>query len=205
MVGMSLTCFPFEVSPARAQHKIRRGAGKARDYIGRPPPQQAAVPFPTDVHRGELPLTSTEVPAVVLDTNVVLDWLVFAEPTVAALAAAALSRRLRWLTTAAMRDELAHVLNRGLAARRGCDGAAALARWDALALIRAPAPPAHRLVCSDRDDQKFIDLAIDARARWLVTRDKAVLKQARRAQALGLSIVTPERWSHKKGGPQAAP
>jgi predicted nucleic acid-binding protein len=162
------------------------------------------MPFPADAAWDGLKLAS-EVPGAVLDTNVVLDWLVFAEPTVAALAAAAISQRLRWLATSAMRDELAHVLDRGLAARCGCDTAAMLARWDAHALTREPAPPALGLVCTDRDDQKFIDLAVGARARWLVTRDKAVLKLARRAHALGLSIVTPERWQNEKGGPQAAP
>ena len=51
---------------------------------------------------------------------------------------------------------------------------------------------ATRMRCTDPDDQKFIDLALGHRARWLVTRDRAVLKLARRARTLGLNIVTPE-------------
>ncbi|WP_369293093.1 PIN domain-containing protein [Klebsiella variicola] len=51
------------------------------------------------------------------------------------------------------------------------------------------------MVCRDQDDQKFIDLALDARARWLVSRDKAVLALAKRARARQLLIVTPERWT----------
>jgi predicted nucleic acid-binding protein len=61
---------------------------------------------------GEFPLTS-ERPSVVLDTNVVLDWLLFNDPSVAKLAAAVVGGRVRWLATAAMRDELTHVLGRG--------------------------------------------------------------------------------------------
>ncbi|MGI4857360.1 MAG: PIN domain-containing protein, partial [Janthinobacterium lividum] len=34
--------------------------------------------------------------------------------------------------------------------------------------------------CSDRDDQKFLELAARSGAHWLVTKDKALLKLARR-------------------------
>ncbi len=48
--------------------------------------------------------------------------------------------------------------------------------------------------CSDRDDQKFLELARDATAQILVTRDKALLKLARRRQLAGLfRILTPDR------------
>jgi predicted nucleic acid-binding protein len=59
--------------------------------------------------------------------------------------------------------------------------------------LREP-PPVHTLRCTDVDDQKFIDLAIATSARWLVTRDRALLKRARRAAPLGLSIATPVQW-----------
>jgi predicted nucleic acid-binding protein len=147
----------------------------------------------TETHRGELPLTSA--PAVVLDTNVVLDWMLFAELSVGALVNALRARQVRWLATASMRDELAHVLGRGLARGRQVDSATLLAGWDACAQTRPDPPGQHRLRCTDPDDQMFIDLALSAGARWLVSRDRAVLKLARRAAALGLSIVTPQRWS----------
>jgi len=51
------------------------------------------------------------------------------------------------------------------------------------------------LRCSDGDDQKFIDLAVASGAIWLISRDRAVLRLARRASAFGLAIVTPERWA----------
>jgi predicted nucleic acid-binding protein len=52
----------------------------------------------------------------------------------------------------------------------------------------------HRLRCTDPDDQMFVDLALEAGARWLVSRDRAVLRLARPALPLGLAIVAPERW-----------
>ena len=62
--------------------------------------------------------------------------------------------------------------------------------WDRLAtpVERVFAAP---FACSDRDDQKFLDLAYTARADWLVTRDKALLKLARRARRDGLKILAP--------------
>jgi predicted nucleic acid-binding protein len=140
----------------------------------------------------ELPLTS--VPdAVVLDTNVVLDWLLFRDPAVAALGRAVTTGRIRWLATASMRGELCTVLDRGLAAAHEADAENIVRQWDALVQLQLPAPP-HALRCSDADDQKFFDLAVACSARWLVTRDRALLKLARRAAPLGLSIVTPARW-----------
>jgi hypothetical protein len=47
--------------------------------------------------------------------------------------------------------------------------------------------------CADRDDQKFLELARDSGADWLVTADKALLKLARRDRLRGLfRILTPE-------------
>lgn len=143
---------------------------------------------------GELPLTS-ERPGVVLDTNVVLDWLLFSDPSVAKLAAAVVGGRVRWLATTAMRDELSHVLDRGLAATHGADPAALLATWGRHCTEHPPGPlAAAHLRCTDTDDQKFIDLALASGARWLISRDRAVLKVRRRAARHGLTITPPDRW-----------
>ena len=48
--------------------------------------------------------------------------------------------------------------------------------------------------CSDRDDQKFLELARDCAAQALVTSDKALLKLARRKQLAGrFRIMRPEQ------------
>ena len=152
------------------------------------------MPKDDDAALGELPLTSA-LPGVVLDTNVVLDWLLFGEPSVAELAAAVVGGRVRWLATAAMRDEMAHVLGRGLAAAHGADPASLVAAWDHHCAEHPPAPQAAtHLRCTDTDDQKFIDLALASGARWLISRDRAVLKLRRRAATHGLTIAPPAQW-----------
>ena len=52
-----------------------------------------------------------------------------------------------------------------------------------------------RLRCSDPDDQCFIDLAVARRTPWLVTRDHALRRLARRAGAFGVAVLTPEAWA----------
>ncbi|MDP3820409.1 MAG: PIN domain-containing protein [Burkholderiales bacterium] len=134
----------------------------------------------------------------VLDTNVVLDWLLFANPQCAPLQQALTSAALRWVATAEMRDELTHVLRRGHLDRWQADLAQLGSQWDKYC-VEVPVPPpanhATRLRCTDVDDQKFIDLALACGARWLLSRDRAVLKLARKAQARGLTIQTPGAWA----------
>lgn len=134
---------------------------------------------------------------VVLDTNVVLDWLVFRNPACTMLAAALVAGELRWLATAAMRDELAHVLARGHLDAWSPDSAFVWTHWDRHCTewpTPASSGPPGRLRCSDSDDQKFIDLAVAVHARWLLTRDRAVLKLARRLRDHGVETLPPDRW-----------
>jgi putative PIN family toxin of toxin-antitoxin system len=135
-------------------------------------------------------------PAVVLDTNVVLDWLVFRNPQCAPLVQAIETGQLRWLVTEAMRDELAHVLGRGVVDAWQPDQPALWESWRRLSeSVREPVlGESLRLRCTDPDDQKFVDLAM-ASAQWLISRDRAVLKLSRRAQRLGVRVLVPERWS----------
>lgn len=134
---------------------------------------------------------------VVLDTNVVLDWLFFEDPACRTLAGAIESGSLHWIVTDALDDEMRHVLARPpFEARPGAAGRvqAAWQRW-AVALPHPPAlGPARRLVCSDPADQKFIDLAVAAGAAWLLSRDRALLKLARRARPLGVDVLSPREW-----------
>lgn len=136
-------------------------------------------------------------PMIVLDTNVVLDWMVFKNPSVRGIASEVCARTLIWIASAEMKSELEHVMNRGLGARWPEESARLWADWEAHATDRAlplSRPPATWPRCTDADDQKFIDLALAHQARWLITRDRAVLKTAKRCRPLGLEIMTPEQW-----------
>jgi uncharacterized protein len=137
----------------------------------------------------------TPVPLIVLDTNVVLDWLLFSDPGVQALVTAIEQGRLRWIATAAMRGEFEHVLGRGLAAARGADPARFALVWRQHCTEHPAAPLADaRLRCTDTDDQKFLDLALASNARWLISRDRAVLKLRREAARHALTILKPLDW-----------
>lgn len=132
-----------------------------------------------------------------LDTNVVLDWLVFRDPSSHAISSAIRSSRVRWIATAAMREECEHVLTLGKLAAWQADRASVLGDWDRWATSVQP-PAFHRppgLRCTDPDDQKFIDLAIQASADALLSRDRAVLKLAARARRCGLLIQPPSAWA----------
>lgn len=132
---------------------------------------------------------------LVLDTNVVLDLLLFADPSTEALQAALESGRCRCLSTPAMRDELARVLAyRALAApmaARGVQAQEVLARFDRTVTLQ-PLAPASPVRCSDPDDQGFVDLAVAHRA-MLLSKDKAVLRLRRRLVPLAVAVCAEFR------------
>ncbi len=136
-------------------------------------------------------------PGLVLDTNVVLDWLLFRDARIAAIAEAIRAGRVQWWATAALREECSEVLARGLGAAYPPDLAAIRNAWDQHAWMH-PSPPPRPLSascrCTDADDQKFIDFALHSGARWLLSHDKAVLRLAAQARRLGLLILPPHRW-----------
>jgi predicted nucleic acid-binding protein len=139
-------------------------------------------------------------PLVVLDTNVVLDWLVFGDADVAALRAAIACGAVQWSATAAMRAEAEQVLARQPFEAWQPDLPTVWHTWDRHCLQVAVPPPASatvaaRLHCTDPDDQKFIDLAVACGARWLLTRDRAVLELASRLREHGVEVATPRHWS----------
>jgi len=128
---------------------------------------------------------------IVLDTNIVLDLLVFDDPATPPLKDALDSRRLQWIATPAMREELVRVLAYPHIAARlahyqlGAD--AVLAAFDQQVQIVETAPRVS-CVCKDPDDQKFIDLAVAHRA-LLLSKDHAVLRLKRRLLPLGVSAA----------------
>jgi putative PIN family toxin of toxin-antitoxin system len=134
--------------------------------------------------------------SIVIDTNVCLDLFVFEDPRWAPLLDALTSGRLKAVTRADCRDEYRFVLNYQHLPLDETTRPRAEERFDALIAVVAPDSRAVRLpVCTDRDDQKFLEIARDAGATILITKDKALLKLARRtARDHPFRIMTPDAW-----------
>ncbi len=139
-------------------------------------------------------------PLVVLDTNVLLALWLFRDPVVEGLRLALATGDLRACRSAATDGEFAEVLRRpalfDIAPERR---ERIMATWQAVATCHAETTPAP-WTCRDPLDQKFLDLAVSAGASWLVTRDRDLLKLARKARRAGLVIVAPERWALIEAG-----
>jgi putative PIN family toxin of toxin-antitoxin system len=126
----------------------------------------------------------------VLDTNIVLDLWVFDDLASAPLRESLQDGETQWLATAAMREELARVLDyphiaRRLAAR-ALTSQAVLEHFDRHAQLQPEAPKAP-YTCKDADDQKFIDLAVQHGAA-LHSKDAQVLCMKNRLARCGVAL-----------------
>ena len=137
---------------------------------------------------------------IVLDTNVCLDLFVFDDLRCAGLRDALLREEVIAITDDACRGEWLRVLAYPQLQLDEAARAMAAQRFDAVmrhcaqdaATGETPAAPR----CRDPDDQKFLDLALKARARWLLSRDDHLLALARRMKRDGrFDIVTPQAWT----------
>lgn len=137
------------------------------------------------------------VPRLVLDTNVCLDLFVFRDPRWAILLNALETGRLSAVTRADCKMEWQIVLRYPHLGLDDAAQAACHAAFEALITCH-DFPSAYGIQlprCSDRDDQKFLELARDAKASILLTKDKALLKLARKTQQAGLfRIMLPQTW-----------
>lgn len=135
------------------------------------------------------------VKRVVLDTNVLLSLYVFADSRFAPLRAKIESGDWLPLTREDCLAEFRRVLGYPIFDLTEARQEEVFSGY--LAKVNRPAPRPGLATplpnCSDRDDQKFLELARDGQATWLVTSDKALLKLARRDRLRGLfRILTPE-------------
>jgi putative PIN family toxin of toxin-antitoxin system len=133
---------------------------------------------------------------VVLDTNVLVSLYVFADSRFAPLRARIESGEWQAITNEPCFNEFRRVLGYPMFALSAEQQQDALAAYSA-SVMRSVNSPQTAIVslprCKDRDDQKFLELARDCGADWLVTADKALLRLARRDRLRGLfHILTPE-------------
>ncbi|MBK6386825.1 MAG: putative toxin-antitoxin system toxin component, PIN family [Rhodoferax sp.] len=131
-------------------------------------------------------MTPLSWPAVVIDTNILLDAFIFNDPAAQPLKQALASGQLRWLATQPMRDELQRVLGYKQIIPRlafyQLSPADVMAQFDQYAQL-VPVAPKATVTCRDADDQKFIDLAVAHKA-MLLSKDNAVLCMSKRLLAL---------------------
>ena len=127
-----------------------------------------------------------------LDTNIVLDLLLFKDPATQPLKQALASNKIQWLTTQVMRDELQRVLSYPKIMARlavtELDAPSVLQQFDTRARLVEVAPKAS-VTCRDPDDQKFIDLAVQHQA-MLLSKDRAVLCMKKRLLTLSVRAQT---------------
>lgn len=138
---------------------------------------------------------------IVLDTNVCLDLFVFRDPRWSKLHAALKNGFVEAVTRDDCRMEWLIVLDYPHLPLDSDSKLQSATEYDALIVCLPHQEPTSQAVpslprCSDADDQKFLELARDARAEILITKDKALLKLARKNARAGMfKIMSPEAWT----------
>ncbi len=143
---------------------------------------------------------------LVLDTNVWLDWLVFADAGVRSIQDVVARGAAHICISAPCLTELKRVLGYPLSGR-ALDisaQATALAQCQALthAVEKCAEPHAIETLprCYDPDDQMFLELARDCRADALITKDRDLLALAtRKVMPLPFRILTPREFARRTG------
>lgn len=140
-------------------------------------------------------------PRIVLDTNVCLDVFFFRDPLCSHLWAALQRGAVQAVTRDDCREEWLRVLHYPQLPIDEAMRPALAQTFDAWVQLLPPGqlPPiddARLPRCADPDDQKFLQLALASGARWLLSKDKELLKLDRRTRATGLfAIRLPQLWS----------
>lgn len=132
---------------------------------------------------------------IILDTNVCLDLFVFHDARCHELKKMLETGVAHAVTREDCRNEWIRVLAYAAfsldeTARRQC-----ISEYDALVSCRDFHKKDYAIlpVCQDKDDQKFLELAYDANAGFLLTKDKALLKlSAKTGKQRLFHIIRPE-------------
>ncbi len=147
-----------------------------------------------------IPTTTPNLSRLVLDTNVVLDCLVFNDPATRELISAIEARRVAALVNPHTLEELERVLSYPQCRLAVTEQQQVLQRYlnattpapmpDGFARDDLRLPPGFPR-CRDWDDQPFLALAYHAKADGLVTKDKAVLELRKKMQKFGVAVLAP--------------
>lgn len=137
---------------------------------------------------------------LVLDTNTVLALWIFADPRLEQLLATIQTGGCTLFTREDALDELRCVLayqQFDLTPARQADMVQTYTNRCTFTNCNSDTAPLPR--CRDRDDQKFLEIARDAEADYLISRDKALLKLNRHRLVKPLfSIMTPDAFASSR-------
>lgn len=133
---------------------------------------------------------------IILDTNVCLDLFAFKDPRWHQILPAIQENQLLAVTRQDCREEWLAVLHYPHLPVDDDNRAQIVSIFDEyISVEHHPAKPIKLPICSDKDDQKFLEACRDANADILVTKDKALLKLARKIKNLNLFVIeTPEKF-----------
>ena len=141
-------------------------------------------------------------PRWILDTNVVIDWLMFQDPYMNPLRERVIDGRLVVLTHQPARDELKRVLayrQLKLDEHRQQEIYAQYCRMTTEVALPPGATLKNLMMpggfprCRDRDDEHFIALAFHQKTDALVSRDNAVFGLKARAEKFGVTILNVQQ------------
>ena len=130
-------------------------------------------------------------PVVVLDTNILLDVLVFDDSRAHPLRAALIAGGLDAVATEKTLSEFLDVIGREQFSLSQEKQNEIMSQWRSWSiLINDEVLDVAPWKCKDRDDQVFINLAYTLKPAMLISKDKLVLKIAKRAQKDGIVITS---------------
>lgn len=129
---------------------------------------------------------------IIFDTNLLLDFFVFKEPTTLPLWVAALNKKFSVCTDQEALDELQDVLRRPQFQCTPEDVKRILNEYLSVAQIKEETRQSAAL-CRDPLDQKFLNLAVSLAPSLLITKDKLVLKCAGKLKKENVQILNPEK------------
>jgi putative PIN family toxin of toxin-antitoxin system len=136
---------------------------------------------------------------LVLDTNIVLDWLLFEDARMSELQRAWDERRVELVTHMPALEELRRVLTYPQFKLSESKQAELLECYESRArmvTLENLGMPAGFPRCKDCDDDHFLALAYH-HADAVVSKDRAVLALAKRARKFGVTVLSPQQLTAK--------
>ena len=128
-------------------------------------------------------------PRLVLDTNVILDLLVFKDPSAEPIRLLLDANQVDAVRTLASMAELIDVIGRPTFKLSRADQEAIVQAWESRSrLLENTAIEPAPFTCRDRDDQVFIDMAFSIRPALLLSKDLRVLELQAIARRHGVDI-----------------